>query len=189
MNQNNIQSILKRNSIIPVVTFNKIDEIDKVIEDLINQKIHCIEVTLRTSIAFNAIKYIKDKYATEICVGAGTVINHEQIKKLDELNIDFIVSPAISKNLIKELIKTTIPFINGVSTPSEILLGMELGCKIFKFFPANLSGGVPALKTYKNIFPDVTFCPTGGIKESTYKEYLQLENVVSVGGSWMVTLS
>ena len=189
MNQNNIQSILKRNSIIPVVTFNKIDEIDKVIEDLINQKIHCIEVTLRTSIAFNAIKYIKDKYATEICVGAGTVINHKQIKKLEELNIDFIVSPAISKNLIKELIKTTIPFINGVSTPSEILLGMELGCKIFKFFPANLSGGVPALKTYKIIFPDVTFCPTGGIKESTYKEYLQLENVVSVGGSWMVTLS
>jgi len=137
MNQNNIQSILKRNSIIPVVTFNKIEEIDNVIKDLKNQNIHCIEVTLRTSIAFNAIEYIKDKYATEICIGAGTVINHEQIKQLEELNIDFIVSPAISKKLIKELIKTTIPFINGVSTPSEILLGLEEGCKIFKFFPAN----------------------------------------------------
>ena len=74
MNQNNIQSILKRNSIIPVVTFNKIEEIDNVIKDLKNQNIHCIEVTLRTSIAFNAIEYIKDKYATEICIGAGTGI-------------------------------------------------------------------------------------------------------------------
>ena len=104
MNQNNIQSILKRNSIIPVVTFNKIEEIDNVIKDLKNQNIHCIEVTLRTSIAFNAIEYIKDKYATEICIGAGTVINHEQIKQLEELNIDFIVSPAISKKLIKLLV-------------------------------------------------------------------------------------
>jgi 2-dehydro-3-deoxyphosphogluconate aldolase/(4S)-4-hydroxy-2-oxoglutarate aldolase len=78
-----------------------------------------------------------------------------------------------------------IPFIPGASTPSEIMQALEYGCDTLKFFPANLFGGIKALKTYGNVFPQVKFCPTGGVNESTFEEYLDLDNVISVGGSWM----
>jgi len=78
-----------------------------------------------------------------------------------------------------------IPFIPGVATPSEIILGLQLGWDTFKFFPAHLFGGLEALKTYGQVFPEVQFCPTGGIKAETYKHYLSLPNVMSVGGSWL----
>ncbi|MEY3199997.1 MAG: hypothetical protein RJA13_1955, partial [Bacteroidota bacterium] len=86
----------------------------------------------------------------------------------------------------QELMDSKIPFIPGVATPSDIILGLQMGWNFFKFFPANLFGGLPALKTYQLVFPNVIFCPTGGINESTYTDYLALENVQSVGGSWMI---
>jgi 2-dehydro-3-deoxyphosphogluconate aldolase/(4S)-4-hydroxy-2-oxoglutarate aldolase len=184
--QNNIQSILNLHSIIPVITINDINEIEPKITDLLNKNIKCIEVTLRTKFAFEAIQFIKKNYANKICVGAGTVINVEQIHRLNKIGIDFIVSPAINKELTKELLISKIPFIPGISTPSDIVLGLSMGLRFFKFFPANLFGGIAALKTYQYVFPNVVFCPTGGINEDSYLDYLELENVLSVGGSWMM---
>jgi 2-dehydro-3-deoxyphosphogluconate aldolase/(4S)-4-hydroxy-2-oxoglutarate aldolase len=92
----------------------------------------------------------------------------------------------ISEELTKELINSKILFIPGIATPSDIILGLGMGLSFFKFFPANLFGGIPALKTYQFVFPNVSFCPTGGIDEESYLEYLELENVLSVGGSWMM---
>jgi 2-dehydro-3-deoxyphosphogluconate aldolase/(4S)-4-hydroxy-2-oxoglutarate aldolase len=97
-----------------------------------------------------------------------------------------MVSPGINENLSSALMDSEIPFIPGVATPSEIILGMQLGWDTFKFFPANLFGGIKALKTYRNVFPSILFCPTGGITENTHQEYLELSNVVSVGGSWLI---
>ena len=154
--------------------------------EILDKNIKCIEVTLRTKVAFEAIEFIKKNYGNKICVGVGTVINIEQIHRLEKIGVDFIVSPGITKELAKELLISKIPFIPGISTPSDIILGLSMGLRFFKFFPANLFGGIPALKTYQYVFPNVVFCPTGGINEDSYLEYLELENVLSVGGSWMM---
>ena len=184
--QNNIQFLLKQNSIIPVVTINDMDEIEPIIYSLLDKNIKCIEVTLRTEIAFEAIEFIKNSYGEKICVGAGTVVNIQQIDKLEKIGVDFIVCPGFSSELVKSLLNCKIPFLPGVSTPSDIILGIGMGLKFFKFFPANLFGGISALKTYQLVFPEVSFCPTGGINKDSFNEYLELENVLSVGGSWMV---
>lgn len=186
MIQNGITAILEANKLIPVVTFNRIKEVDEIAEKLIARNINCIEVTLRSDIAMDAIRLIQEKYGQHLKVGAGTVINQSQVDMLNDLKIDFIVSPGSSSLLINSLLKTDVPFITGVVTPSEILQGLELGCTVFKFFPANLFGGVSTLKTYGQVFPQVKFCPTGGISAGTMQDYLQLTNVVSVGGSWMI---
>ena len=186
MSNNNILSVLENHPLIPVVTFQEMDEIEPIIEKLLEKNINCIEVTLRTSVAMEAIQRIKRTFSSELTIGAGTVTSQNQIVKLKDINVDFVVSPGTTHELLTKLIESELPFITGVSTPSEILLGVQQNCRVFKFFPANLFGGTAALKAYAQIFPDVLFCPTGGISEETYKDYLSLPNVVSVGGSWML---
>jgi 2-dehydro-3-deoxyphosphogluconate aldolase / (4S)-4-hydroxy-2-oxoglutarate aldolase len=186
MIQNNIEQILRENPIIPVVTFNSVNEVDGVIEKLLSKNIKCIEVTLRTDAAVDSIAYIKQKYASKITVGMGTVTNIQHVKNAQELHVDFMVSPGISRTLTAAFERSYIPYIPGVSTPSEIIKAINQGFDVLKFFPANLFGGIEALKTYGQVFPNVKFCPTGGINESTYKSYLELNNVIAVGGSWMV---
>jgi len=186
MIQNGIKEILEKNELIPVVTFNHVSEVDQIAEKLIERHLTCIEVTLRTEAALAAIKVLKDKYSSQLSIGVGTVIHPEQINALVDLDVDFIVSPGTSVQLIQSLQKTTIPYITGVITPSEIMQGIELNCKVFKFFPATIFGGLGTLKTYSQVFPEITFCPTGGITSATYKDFLSLKNVIAVGGSWMM---
>jgi 2-dehydro-3-deoxyphosphogluconate aldolase / (4S)-4-hydroxy-2-oxoglutarate aldolase len=185
MKQNNIERILTENPIVPVVTFHSVKEVDDVIEKLLHKEISCIEVTLRTDAALECIAYIKQQYA-EITVGMGTVINTQQVKEAMDLKVDFMVSPGLSRNLADAFNQSSIAFVPGVATPSEIINAIDLGFEVLKFFPANLFGGIAALKTYGQVFPKVKFCPTGGISEDTYKNYLELNNVIAVGGSWMM---
>lgn len=186
MKQNNIEAILKDHPMIPVVTIYSEEEIGPIIQTLKERRIFCIEVTLRTDFAFEALQIIKNRYSDSITLGVGTVISKDQIDKLVSIGVDFIVSPGLTPVLYNHLLSSSIPFIPGVTTPSEIMQAIELGCDMLKFFPANLFGGIKALKTYGNVFPQVKFCPTGGVNETTYKEYLSLKNVISVGGSWMI---
>lgn len=186
MKQNNIEGILKNHPLIPVVTIHSEEEIDPIINALKSRNIFCIEVTLRTDFAFDALRIIKERYADSITLGVGTVISTEQIDQLIQIGVDFIVSPGLTSKLYYHFMASGIPFIPGVSTPSEIMQAHELGCDMLKFFPANLFGGIKALKTYGNVFPQIKFCPTGGVNESTFEDYLALENVLCVGGSWMV---
>jgi 2-dehydro-3-deoxyphosphogluconate aldolase/(4S)-4-hydroxy-2-oxoglutarate aldolase len=184
--QNNIQHILENNTLIPVVTFSDLKDIESTIQTLLNKNIFCIEVTLRTPCALDALRQIKRDYSNQITLGVGTVIQETQIEAVKEIGVDFMVSPATSVRLLAALEQSKIPYITGVATPSDILLGIEHGCSYFKFFPANLFGGVDALKTYAQLFPEIKFCPTGGLNETTYADYLSLPNVISVGGSWML---
>ncbi len=186
MKQNNIRGVLEKHQVVPVVTINNEAEIDGIINGLIAKGIYCIEVTLRTPYALTAIELIKAKYSNQISVGVGTVVSKEQIEAVKALKVDFIVSPGINAELGGYLMESGIPFIPGVATPSDIILGMQMGWDTFKFFPANLFGGIDALKTYGQVFPSVIFCPTGGINGDTYASYLDLKNVISVGGSWMM---
>ncbi|MFK8037423.1 MAG: bifunctional 4-hydroxy-2-oxoglutarate aldolase/2-dehydro-3-deoxy-phosphogluconate aldolase [Crocinitomicaceae bacterium] len=186
MNQNNIDSVLSAHPLIPVVTINNANEIDGIISTLLSKGIKCIEVTLRTTFAPKALEIIKAEYSNEITLGVGTVISKKQVDIMESIGVDFIVNPGLSQSLCDYQHASKIPFIPGITTPSEIILGLESGCETLKFFPANLFGGIKALKTYGNVFPQVKFCPTGGINEDTFQEYLSLENVISVGGSWMM---
>ncbi len=185
MTQNNIRIILGKHPVIPVVTFNSLEEVNPMIEKLLASNINCIEITLRTAVAYDAIKKVKTDFVGRMDVGMGTVINLVQIQKAIELEIDFIVSPGISSALFEALENSKIAFIPGVATPSEIILALQHGFDTLKFFPAHLFGGYEALKTYGQVFPSVKFCPTGGITEETHQKYLELGNVISAGGSWM----
>ena len=184
--QNNIEAILQANAIIPVVTIQSEAEIDFIYQRLSSNGIHCVEITLRTEFAFEAIAEFKNRYGSEFKVGVGTVINEHQVKKCMELNVDFIVSPGLTENLAKALSASKIPYLPGAVTPSEIIAGQELGVQFFKFFPANLFGGLETLIAYSSVFKGVKFCPTGGVNESNYQDFLKLENVVSVGGTWVL---
>jgi 2-dehydro-3-deoxyphosphogluconate aldolase/(4S)-4-hydroxy-2-oxoglutarate aldolase len=186
MKQNNIRGVLKKHNVIPVVTINNEEEIDGIISALIEKNIFCIEVTLRTDFALTAIGLIKAKYGDKIDVGVGTVVSKEQIEAVKALGVAFIVSPGLNPSLGELLMDSGIPFIPGVATPSDIISGIQMGWDTFKFFPANLFGGINALKTYGQVFPGIVFCPTGGINESTFADYLELNNIISVGGSWMM---
>lgn len=185
MKQNNIEAILKNHPLIPVVTIHSEDDIDPIINRLRARNVFCIEVTLRTDFAFDALRILKERYS-DITLGVGTVVSTEQIDKLVEIGVDFMVSPGLTAKLYYHFMASSIPFIPGVSTPGEIMQALEYGCDVLKFFPANLFGGIGALRTYGHVFPQVKFCPTGGINESTFEQFLALNNVVSVGGSWMI---
>lgn len=184
--QNNILDILERNPIIPVVAINEESDIDKVYSALSAKGITCIEITLRTPYAWEAIAEFKKRYGKSMDVGVGTVISVQQINKCVDMGVDFMVSPGLTSTMVQNLEHSGIPFIPGVATPSEIIRGMEIGWRYFKFFPANLYGGIEALKSYGSVFNEVKFCPTGGINESNHQDYLSLDNVISVGGSWVI---
>ena len=185
MKQNNIREVLSHHPIIPVINFNDIDEVIPMIEKLKAKNIYCIEITLRTPIAFDAIRLAKEKFGSEITIGMGTIVSKDQIAKAIELKVDFLVSPGLSSGLASHFEDSGISFILGVATPSDIIKGIQFGWDTFKFFPAHLFGGLNALKTYGQVFPQIKFCPTGGITEDSYQSYLALENVISIGGSWL----
>lgn len=185
MGQNGIKELLASHQIVPVVTIHQESDIPVVLDKLKTNGINIIEVTLRTPYALTAIEYLKQN-AKHLVVGAGTVINTDQISVLKNLNIDFIVSPGGSDKLFGELENSGIPFLPGACTPSEFISCAERGYDLLKFFPADLFGGINALKTYSQVFGSIKFCPTGGITKETYRDYLELPNVQSVGGSWMM---
>jgi 2-dehydro-3-deoxyphosphogluconate aldolase/(4S)-4-hydroxy-2-oxoglutarate aldolase len=185
MKQNNIREVLSHHPIIPVINFNDIDEVIPMIEKLKAKNIFCIEITLRTPIAFDAIRLAKETFGSEITIGMGTIVSKDQIAKAIELKVDFLVSPGLTISLASHFEDSGIPFILGVATPSDIINGIQFGWDTFKFFPAHLFGGLNALKTYGQVFPQIKFCPTGGITEDSSQSYLALENVISIGGSWL----
>jgi 2-dehydro-3-deoxyphosphogluconate aldolase/(4S)-4-hydroxy-2-oxoglutarate aldolase len=185
MIQNNIHDVLQRHKIIPVVTLNNENEVDEVASKLLRQDIHCAEITLRTEFALEGICMMMNNYP-EIDVGVGTIVNSGQVELVKALGVKFIVSPGASPNLLQAMQNSGIPFLPGVVTPSEVVLGMEANLLYFKFFPANLFGGLDTLRAYGQVFPQCYFCPTGGLNADNYQDFLNLKNVLSVGGSWMI---
>ena len=121
-------------------------------------------------------------------VAAGTVTRAAQVEQVVKAGADFCVSPGISESLLTATRSADIPFLPGVSTTSDVILGLEHELDIFKFFPAATAGGIEMLRAFKGPFPDVKFCPTGGLNPDNFRNYLALPNVICCGGSWMVTL-
>lgn len=184
--QNGIRELLKEHPQIPVVTIHHLNEIDGIYEKLNAQGVSCIEITLRTDVALEAIHAFKQRYGATMSVGVGTIVSAKNVDDCKALGVDFMVSPGCSQALQQAMQESGIPYLPGAVTPSEIIRAQELGCDTLKFFPANLFGGLEALKAYAGLFPHIRFCPTGGVDAANKDAFLGLPNVLSVGGSWLL---
>ncbi len=171
--------------LIPVVVIKELSETDKILTALKNSGINCAEITFRTACAEEAIAYAVKNYP-EMNIGAGTVINGEQCKKALKAGAKFIVSPGLSVDVAKICKENNVPYYPGCVTPTEIMQALELGINIVKFFPANVYGGLKALKALSAPFPQIKFIPTGGVDNDNLDEFLSFEKVYAVGGSFMV---
>lgn len=176
---------ISKSKIIPVVKVNTEENAVKISNSLIEKKINLIEITYRTENAGKCIKKISNSFSN-IVVGAGTITNIAQAKDAIKNGAKFLVMPGFDKNTVKYAIKNNIPIIPGVATPTEIMAATNMGLHILKLFPCNIVGGIDFLKSIKGPFPKIKFIPTGGINENNFNEYLSLENVIAVGGSWVV---
>ena len=170
--------------VIPVMVINKLEHAVPLATALVEGGLKVLEITLRTPVALDAIKKIKAEVPGAI-VGAGTVINIETLEKTIEAGSEFIVSPGVTDSLIDAALKSGIPILPGIVTPSEVMNLLEKGITEMKFFPAEAAGGIPMVKSIGGPLPQVTFCPTGGVNPKNAGDYLALKNVACVGGSWM----
>ena len=171
--------------LIPVVVIKELSETDKILTALKNNGINCAEITFRTACAKEAIAYACKNYP-EMSIGAGTVINAEQCNAALEAGAQFIVSPGLSVAVAEICKEKNIPYYPGCVTPTEIMQALELGITTVKFFPANVYGGLQALKALSAPFPQVKFIPTGGVDRSNIDEFLAFDKVVAIGGSFFV---
>ena len=171
--------------VIPVVVIKDVNETIPTLKALKDGGINCAEITFRTACAAEAIS-LGVKEFPDMNVGAGTVINLAQAKKAVEAGAKFIVSPGLSVDVAKFAKKKNIPYYPGCVTPTEIMQALELGIDVVKFFPANVYGGLKALKALAAPFPQIKFIPTGGVDLSNLSEFLAFDKVYAIGGSFMM---
>lgn len=181
-----VRAVLKLAPVIPVFTPENIDDAVDVARALFNGGLPVIEVTLRTPMAMEAIKAMVEAVPDAV-VGAGTVLTAAQMEQVKQVGGRFAVSPGATPRLYAAARDTDLPFLPGVATSSELMLGLEHGLDTFKFFPAVQAGGAAMLSAWNGPFGDVRFCPTGGISAQTASQFLHLPNVLCVGGSWLTT--
>jgi 2-dehydro-3-deoxyphosphogluconate aldolase/(4S)-4-hydroxy-2-oxoglutarate aldolase len=181
-----VRAVLKLAPVIPVYTPESVDEAVHVAQALFNGGLPVIEVTLRTAIAMDAIQAMVEAVPDAV-VGAGTVLTAAQMERVKSVGGRFAVSPGATPRLYAAARDTDLPFLPGVATSSELMLGLEHGLDTFKFFPAVQAGGAAMLSAWNGPFGDVRFCPTGGISPQTARDFLHLPNVLCVGGSWLTT--
>ncbi|GAA6938728.1 bifunctional 4-hydroxy-2-oxoglutarate aldolase/2-dehydro-3-deoxy-phosphogluconate aldolase [Helicobacter pylori] len=182
--QDKIIEILQISPIVPVVVIEDIKDAVPLAQSLIEGGIHIIEVTLRSSCALEAIELIA-KNVPKMRVGAGTILNPTQLEQAQNRGAEFLISPGLTIKLLEHAKKKDMPLIPGVSSSSEVMQALELGYNALKFFPAEYCGGVKLLNAFNGPFKGVKFCPTGGISADNMHSYLNLENVLCVGGSWL----
>jgi 2-dehydro-3-deoxyphosphogluconate aldolase/(4S)-4-hydroxy-2-oxoglutarate aldolase len=180
----NIQALMRTAPVIPVIVVHDIADAIPMAQALVAGGLRVLEVTMRTPAALDAMRAMKSVEGA--IVGAGTVLSPAMLDQALEAGAEFIVSPGLTDNLGQAAIANNIPFLPGVANAGDIMRGMDLGLSAFKFFPAATSGGVPALKALCGPFGGVNFCPTGGISASNAAEWLALDQVLCVGGSWVV---
>ncbi|GAA8185870.1 bifunctional 4-hydroxy-2-oxoglutarate aldolase/2-dehydro-3-deoxy-phosphogluconate aldolase [Helicobacter pylori] len=182
--QDKIIEVLQISPIVPVVVIENIKDAVPLAQSLVEGGIHIIEVTLRSSCALEAIELIV-KNVPKMRVGAGTILNSTQLEQAQNRGAEFLISPGLTIKLLEYAKKKDMPLIPGVSSSSEVMQALELGYNALKFFPAEYCGGVKLLNAFNGPFKGVKFCPTGGISADNMHSYLNLENVLCVGGSWL----
>ena len=178
-------TVLQHAPVVPVLTIERLGDAVPLARALVEGGLPVLEVTLRTAAALPAIERIRAE-VPDALVGAGTVLGASDLQAVADAGGVFAISPGASEALYEAAKSSPIPLIPGIATASELMRGLEHGWQRFKFFPAESSGGVPALKGFGGPFAQVRFCPTGGIDAAKAPTYLSLPNVACVGGSWML---
>ena len=171
--------------LIPVVVIKNLDDTEKILAALKKDGINCAEITFRTACTKEAIALAVEKFP-DMNVGAGTVINGRQCVEALNAGAKFIVSPGLSVEVAEICKANDVPYYPGCVTPTEIMQALDLGITTVKFFPANVYGGLKALKALSAPFPQVKFIPTGGVNRENLDEFLAFDKVAAVGGSFFV---
>jgi 2-dehydro-3-deoxyphosphogluconate aldolase/(4S)-4-hydroxy-2-oxoglutarate aldolase len=179
-----IETVMRTAPVIPVLVIEDVARAVPIARALVAGGLRVLEVTMRTPVALDVIREMKQ--VPGAVVGAGTVLNPADLDKALAAGSEFIVSPGLTPALGQAAVASGIPFLPGTANAADIMLGLDLGLTHFKFFPAETSGGIPALKALAAPFHMARFCPTGGITPATAPDWLALEAVLCVGGSWMV---
>lgn len=176
---------LARLGIVPVIRLDREEDAVPLAAALKEAGLPCAEITFRTAAAEEAIRRIASQ-VTDVLVGAGTVLKLEQAERAADAGARFIVSPGFDPGIVNWCLKKGMPVLPGVATPTEIIMGLDRGLEILKFYPAELLGGLRMLKAFSEVFPGMGFVPTGGVSQANLGEYLKAANVVACAGSWLV---
>jgi 2-dehydro-3-deoxyphosphogluconate aldolase/(4S)-4-hydroxy-2-oxoglutarate aldolase len=172
--------------VLPVIVAHDVKSTVRLAQALQNGGMRAVEITLRTPAALDSLREVKSALPGML-VAAGSVTSPEGLERALDVGVDFCVSPGTTDALLRAANEQGMPFLPGVATASEVLLGMEHGYKQFKLFPAGAVGGVQLLNSLAGPFPNARFCPTGGLSRDNFRDYLALPNVVCCGGSWMAS--
>jgi 2-dehydro-3-deoxyphosphogluconate aldolase / (4S)-4-hydroxy-2-oxoglutarate aldolase len=183
-----LKELLRLAPVIPVITIERVEDAVPLARALVSGGLRLLEITLRTAAGRDAAAAIVAE-VPEAVVGIGTVLTPQDLARSRELGARFALSPGATPELLDAAAASDLPFMPGVATASELMAALARGFDIVKFFPAVPAGGVAALKALAGPFPQVRFCPTGGVSEDNAAEWLALPNVVVVGGSWLTPAS
>lgn len=179
-----IRQIMATSPVMPVLVIEDAADAVPLAKALYAGGLKVLEITLRTDAALDSIKAIREELP-EAIVGAGTVIDAKTLQAAEKAGSQFFVSPGLTDSLIDASRYSSVPLLPGVATPTEAMKLYEQGFNALKFFPAQAAGGTAMLKAISGPLPQLAFCPTGGINPDNASQYLALENVHCVGGSWM----
>jgi 2-dehydro-3-deoxyphosphogluconate aldolase/(4S)-4-hydroxy-2-oxoglutarate aldolase len=168
-----------------VITLENLADAAPLAKALVAGGLTCLELTLRTPVAFEALEAMKVAVPDAI-IGVGTVLEAKQLERAKALGAQFAVSPGLTETLVRAAQALELPYLPGTATLSEVMMGRELGLSVVKFFPAEIAGGAKALKAFAPLLGDIKFVPTGGISPNNAHDYLSLPNVLAIGGSWMI---
>ena len=178
-----IKELLSTTRMIPVLTINNLNDTLPLCAALMAGGLSVIEITLRTKTALNAVEMIS-KELPEISVGVGTLLDPMDLIRAKNSGACFAVSPGLNMDLVEQAQKDNLAYLPGIQTSSEAMMAYRYGLRVLKFFPAKAAGGIYGLKQFQPVYPDLDFCPTGGIDFSDAPEYLRERNVLCVGGSF-----
>lgn len=180
----NLDRIFAAQRLLPVLSIQREKDILPLADALLAGGVTTLEITLRTPLAIPAIRLLAAE-RPELCVGAGTVLDGRQFQLVLDAGARFVVAPGSTTELLTLGLNSPVPLLPGIATASEIMMGYGMGYRRFKLFPAEVCGGVGLLKAFAGPFREVQFCPTGGVTQHKLPGYLELPNVMAVGGSWM----
>ncbi|MDO6683833.1 MULTISPECIES: bifunctional 4-hydroxy-2-oxoglutarate aldolase/2-dehydro-3-deoxy-phosphogluconate aldolase [unclassified Agarivorans] len=184
----NLNALLEKFKVIPVIAIDKASDIVPLGEQLANNGLPVAEITFRSAAAEEAIRLLRAAQP-EMLIGAGTILNEQQVVAAKEAGASFIVSPGLNPNTVKACQKHNIAIVPGVNNPSGVEQALELGLDTVKFFPAEASGGIAMLKSLLGPYTNIKVMPTGGINQNNIEKYLALPGVLACGGTWMVDKS
>lgn len=187
MDQKNalIEQICVAARILPVITIGSEEQILPLADALSAGGLRTLEITLRSRHGLTAIQRLRQE-RPDLCIGAGTVLDRRMMDEVETAGAQFIVTPGSTRDILEAGVSCSVPLLPGTSSASDVMEGYALGYRRFKLFPAEVCGGIAALKALGGPFGDVRFCPTGGVSAANAAQYLALANVMCVGGTWMI---